>query len=44
MLVCLGMMAGLPLDTWMRLGIWFLIGMVVYFLYARKRAPRRSTP
>jgi APA family basic amino acid/polyamine antiporter len=38
MLVCFGMMAGLPLDTWIRLGVWFLIGQVFYFLYARKRA------
>jgi APA family basic amino acid/polyamine antiporter len=37
-LVCFGMMAGLPLDTWIRLCVWFLIGQVVYFLYARKHA------
>jgi len=38
MLVCFGMMAGLPGDTWIRLGVWFCIGLVVYFLYARKHA------
>jgi APA family basic amino acid/polyamine antiporter len=38
MLVCFGMMAGLPLDTWIRLVVWFLIGQVFYFLYARKHA------
>jgi APA family basic amino acid/polyamine antiporter len=37
-LVCFGMMAGLPGDTWIRLGVWFCIGLVVYFLYARKHA------
>jgi APA family basic amino acid/polyamine antiporter len=42
MLVCFGMMAGLPLDTWIRLGVWFVIGQVVYFLYARKRAKTPS--
>jgi APA family basic amino acid/polyamine antiporter len=38
MLVCFGMMAGLPLDTWIRFIGWGLLGLVVYFLYARKHA------
>jgi APA family basic amino acid/polyamine antiporter len=37
-LVCGAMMLALPLDTWIRLVVWFLIGLGVYFLYARKRA------
>ncbi len=32
---CLGMMAGLPLDTWLRLVIWLVIGLAIYFLYSR---------
>ena len=38
MLVCFGMMAGLPLDTWIRFVVWGLLGLIVYFLYARKHA------
>jgi len=38
MLVCFGMMAGLPGTTWVRFIIWGLIGMLVYFFYARKHA------
>lgn len=31
-------MAALPMDTWLRLIIWMLIGFAIYFLYSRKRA------
>jgi APA family basic amino acid/polyamine antiporter len=34
-LVCFAMMASLPLDTWLRLIIWLVIGLVIYFLYGR---------
>ncbi len=33
--VSLLMMIGLPLDTWLRLVIWLVIGMCVYFFYGR---------
>ncbi|MGA2382141.1 MAG: amino acid permease [Gemmatimonadales bacterium] len=32
------LMASLPLRTWMRLLIWFVIGMVVYFSYGRSHS------
>ncbi len=34
-LTCFGMMAALPLDTWLRLLVWLLIGLVIYFAYGR---------
>ena len=34
-LSCAYLMYGLPLDTWARLIIWMVIGLVIYFLYGR---------
>ena len=34
-ITCLGQMAGLPLDTWLRLIIWMALGVVIYFAYSR---------
>jgi len=30
---CLFVMTGLPMDTWLRLLIWLVIGFVIYFTY-----------
>jgi APA family basic amino acid/polyamine antiporter len=35
---CLGLMATLPADTWIRLIVWLLIGFVIYFGYSRKHS------
>ncbi|MDQ6718915.1 MAG: amino acid permease [Gemmatimonadota bacterium] len=39
-LVCLYLMSGLPLPTWIRLFVWLAIGFVVYFGFGRARAAR----
>lgn len=36
--MCLFMMAFLPLDTWLRLVVWTLIGLAIYGLYSTKHA------
>ncbi|MBE8719200.1 amino acid permease [Sphingobacterium pedocola] len=41
-IVCMLMMASLPLVSWERLGIWMLIGVAVYFLYGRKHSVLRK--
>jgi APA family basic amino acid/polyamine antiporter len=37
-LMCVFMMAFLPLDTWLRLAAWTAIGLCIYFLYSVKHA------
>ena len=34
-LVSFYMMASLPFDTWLRLVVWLVIGMIIYFTYGR---------
>jgi APA family basic amino acid/polyamine antiporter len=40
----LTLMSALPLTTWLRLIIWFLIGLGVYFTYSVRRSKLASTP
>ena len=37
-LLCVLLMAGLPIITWSRFVIWLLIGLVIYFSYSRHRS------
>ncbi len=38
MIMCGAMMYWLPLDTWLRLVIWTLVGLVIFAFYGRKHA------
>ena len=43
--ICFIQMASLPLDTWLRLIIWMVIGFCIYFFYGVKHSKiRQSTP
>ena len=35
---CVYLMLGLPWITWVRFGLWLLVGMVVYFFYGFRRS------
>jgi APA family basic amino acid/polyamine antiporter len=41
--VCSFMMYSLPTDTWIRLVIWTVIGLVIYFGYGRKHSVLRNS-
>jgi APA family basic amino acid/polyamine antiporter len=36
--ICLLQMVALPADTWYRLLIWLVIGLLIYFFYSKKRS------
>ena len=37
-LMCLLLMFSLPWENWLRLGVWLLLGFVIYFGYGRRRS------
>jgi APA family basic amino acid/polyamine antiporter len=40
---CLGLMLTLPLGTWIRLIVWLLIGLAIYFGYGRSHSILRTS-
>jgi APA family basic amino acid/polyamine antiporter len=36
--ICLGQMLALPMDTWIRLFAWMAVGLVCYFCYGKKHS------
>jgi APA family basic amino acid/polyamine antiporter len=37
-ITCMAMMVSLPGDTWVRLMVWMVIGVVIYFVYSVKNS------
>jgi APA family basic amino acid/polyamine antiporter len=40
-IICLAQMLGLPGETWVRLAIWLVAGLVIYFTYGHRHAQAR---
>lgn len=41
-IVCVLMMASLPIESWERLAIWMLLGVIIYFVYGVKHSKIRK--
>ena len=37
-LSCLLLMFSLPAENWLRLGVWLVVGLVIYVSYSRKHS------
>ncbi len=37
-IICLYLMTSLPLESWYRLIVWLIIGLIIYFVYGRKNS------
>lgn len=40
--VCISMMASLPIESWERLAIWMIVGIVFYFAYGKNHSKIRN--
>jgi basic amino acid/polyamine antiporter, APA family len=43
-LICGYMMSSLPSDTWLRLVVWMVFGLVIYFLYSKSHSRVARAP
>lgn len=43
-LSCLLLMFSLPAENWVRLAVWLVIGLVIYFAYGRRHSLMATTP
>lgn len=41
-ITCATMIFGLGLENWVRLGVWLVIGMIIYFFYSRKHSKLKN--
>jgi APA family basic amino acid/polyamine antiporter len=41
-LSCLLLMCSLPAENWLRLAVWFAVGMAIYLLYGRRHSVLRQ--
>jgi basic amino acid/polyamine antiporter, APA family len=37
-IICCSMIYGLGWTNWLRLGVWLVIGLVIYFSYSRRHS------
>src|SRR5262249_11462537 len=43
-LICAYMMYSLPVDTWLRLVVWMVIGLLIYFFYSMNHSRVGNQP